>query len=102
MEMNNAVLSRKRNKRNDLSQPDYTYDLISRLSDDELEAIQKAAIVFLNRKAESTSLDDIVPFKPQSEEQLFVRFDHSLAQINPDICEVLEDVVAEMMSEIDR
>ena len=33
--------------RNDLSQLEYTYDLISSLSDDELEAVQKIAIAFL-------------------------------------------------------
>ena len=98
MAMNNAVLSR----RDDLSQLDYTYDLISGLSDDELEAVQKVALVFLNRKAESTRRDTIVPFKPQLEEQLFARIDHSLAQINPNTCEDLENVVAEMMSEIDE
>ena len=97
MPMNNAVLSR----RNDLSQLDYTYDLISGLSDDELEAVQKVAIVFLNRKVEHSSSDVIVPFQPQTEEQLFARLDHSIAQINPDTCEDLEDVVAQMMSEID-
>ena len=45
MAMNQAVIS----KRTDLSQLDYTYDLLSSLSDDELEAVQKVAIVFLNR-----------------------------------------------------
>ena len=35
--------------RNDLSQLEYTYDLISSLSDDELEAVQKIAIAFLTK-----------------------------------------------------
>ena len=38
--------------RNDLSQLEYTYDLISSLSDDELEAVQKIAIAFLNKNRE--------------------------------------------------
>ena len=97
MAMNQAVIS----KRTDLSQLDYTYDLLSSLSDDELEAVQKVAIVFLNRKMETNNSDEITPFQPQTEEQLFARIDHSIAQINPDNCEDLEDVVAEIMSEID-
>ena len=44
---------------------------------------------------------DLTPIQPQTEEQLFARIDHSIAQINPDNCEDLEDVAVEMMSEID-
>ena len=89
-------------KRADLSQLDYTLDLISCLSVDELEAVQKIAIVFLNKKKENKSTDNIVPFQKQTEEDILLRVDHSIAQIDSAYCEDLEDVYKEMMSEIDE
>ena len=53
-------------RRPDLSQLDYTYDLLSGLTDDELEAVQEVAIVFIKRKKESSNTDDIAPFQPQT------------------------------------
>ncbi len=88
-------------RRPDLSQLDYTYDLLSGLTDDELEAVQEVAIVFIKRKKGAASSDSIAPFQPQTEEQLLARIDHSIAQIDPDSCEDLDAVVTEMMSGID-
>ena len=88
-------------RRPDLSQLDYTYDLLSGLTDDELEAVQEVAIVFIKRKKGSDNTDAIAPFQPQTEEQLLARIDHSISQIDPDSCEDLDDVVAEMMPGID-
>ena len=36
-------------KEADLSQLEYTYHLLTRLTDDELRAVQQVAIVFINR-----------------------------------------------------
>ena len=93
---------RMSSKRADLSQLDYTLDLISCLSDDELEAVQKIAIVFINNKKENNSTDNIAPFQKQTEGDLLLRVDHSVAQINSAHCEDLEDVYNEMMSGIDE
>ena len=90
--------------RSGLSQLDYTYDLLSGLSDDELEAVQKVALVFIKRNTEkmaSHSTRDIVPFQPQTEEQLFERIDRSLAQVDAGLCEDLDDVVNEMLAEFE-
>ena len=57
--------------RNDLSQLEYTYDLISSLSDDELEAVQKIAIAFLNKNREldiNNNNQSLKPFMPQTDE----------------------------------
>ena len=88
-------------QRNDLSQLDYTYDLLSSLTDDELRAVQQVATVFINRKHDEIESDVIVPFKPQTEEQLFKRIDRSLKQVDAGLCEDLDDVVAEMLSGIE-
>ena len=87
-------------KREDLSQLDYTYDLLSCLTDDELQAVQQVAIVFINRKNTHNNPDTIAPFQPQTEEQLFKRIDHSLEQVKAGLCEDLDDVYTEMMSGI--
>lgn len=90
--------------RSGLSQLDYTYDLLSGLSDDELEAVQKVALVFIKRNTEkmaSHSTGDLVPFQPQTEEQLFERIDRSLAQVDAGLCEDLDDVVNEMLAEFE-
>ena len=89
-------------RRPDLSQLDYTFDLLSGLTDDELEAVQKVAIVFIKRKKGVQSLDVVNSFQPQTEEQLLARIDHSISQIDPDRCEDLGDVVAEMMRGLDE
>ena len=39
-------------KEADLSQLEYTYHLLTRLTDDELRAVQQVAIVFINRNHE--------------------------------------------------
>lgn len=88
-------------RRGDLSQPDYTYDLLSSLTDDELQAVQQVITVFINRKLDKMESDAIVPFKPQTEEQLFERIDRPLKQVDAGLCEDLDDVVAEMLSGIE-
>ena len=55
-------------RRGDLSQLDYTYDLLSSLTDNELQAVQRVITVFINRKFDKMELNAIVPFKPQTEE----------------------------------
>ena len=91
-------------KRGDLSQLDYTYALLSGLSDDELEAVQAVAIAFLknNNKATSHYKDDtIVPFQAQTEKQLLARIDHSLEQIKLGNYQDSEEFEKELLEEID-
>ena len=90
-------------RRSDLSQLDYTFDLISGLTDDELEAIQAIAIAFLKNGRpiqKSNDNDDITPFQPQTEEQLLARIDRSLAQIEAGMYSDAEDVENELLAEI--
>ncbi|MBQ4514190.1 MAG: hypothetical protein II969_14440 [Anaerolineaceae bacterium] len=83
-------------KEADLSQLEYTYHLLTRLTDDELRAVQQVAIVFINRNHEKENIDTIVPFQPQTESQLLERIDRSLKQVDAGLCEDLDDVIAEM------
>lgn len=92
-------------RRPDLSQLDYTYDLISGLSDDELEAVQSIAMAFIkkNKVSESTSdRQQPVPFQPQTEEQLLARIDHSLSQIESGEYSDAESVEQELLSGINE
>lgn len=43
----------------------------------------------------------VVPFQPQSEDQLLARIDRSIAQINEGMCEDLDKVVDEILLEIE-
>ena len=91
--------------RTGLSQLEYTYDLLTGLSDDELEAVQRVAIVFLKKNREhmiSEKSETVIPFQPQTEEQLLARIDRSIAQIDAGLCEDLDSVVNEMLAEIDQ
>ncbi len=68
--------------RSDYSQLDYMYGLLSELSDEELKAVQTVVIAFINKRVKNRSGSKVTPFQPQTEEQLFNRIDHSLAQID--------------------
>ena len=91
--------------RNDLSQLEYTYDLISCLSDDELEAVQKIAIAFLNKNREldiNNNIQSLKPFLPQTEDQLLKRIDRSVAQADAGMCIDADEVIDEMLAECDN
>ena len=93
-----------RNKKASLSELDYTCDLLTCLSNEELEAVQKIALVFINKNKNTSSAkanDTVIPFQRQTEEQLFARIDRSLMQMREGMGEDLDDVVKEMMSEIE-
>ena len=89
------------NKRTDLSQLDYTYDLISSLTDDELEAVQAIAIAFIKKDRApyiAESRTSIHPFQPQTEEQLLARIDRSLEQISMGLYRDVESVEDELLN----
>ncbi len=92
-------------KRQDLSVLDYTIDLLTVLSDRELEAIQSVAIAFLNSKNDITDETqigaNIVPFTPQTEEQLLTRIDHSIGQIKSGNYQDAEEVENELLTGIE-
>ena len=91
-------------KRAGMSMLDYTYDLLTELSDDELLAVQSVAIAFIKKGAGSnsgSSSGEVRPFQPQTEEQLLARIDHSLSQIGQGLYEDAEDVENEMLTEIE-
>ena len=91
-------------KRTDMSQLEYTYDLLSGLTDDELDAIQAVAIAFLKRDRGTRFVeegDDVVPFQAQTEEQLIARIDHSLEQIKNGQFQDSEEFEKELFAEID-
>ena len=91
--------------RNDLSQLEYKYDLISCISDDELEAVQKIAIAFLNKNREldiNNNIQSLKPFLPQTEDQLLKRIDRSLAQADVGMCIDADEVIDEMLAECDN
>ena len=90
--------------RTDISQLDYTYDLLSGLSEDELEAVQAVAIAFLKKNRENKFVDegdDNIPFRAQTEEQLIARIDHSLEQIKKGQFQDSEEFEKELFAEID-
>ena len=84
---------------------DYTYDLLTELSDEELVAVQNVAIAFIKKgisNAVNNSSGEIRPFQPQTEEQLLDRIDHSLGQIDQGLFEAAEDVENEMLMGIEN
>lgn len=92
-------------KRTGMSMLDYTYDLLTELSDDELVAVQNVAIAFIKKGVGSTvenSSGEVRPFQPQTEEQLLARIDHSLSQIDQGLYEDAEDVENEMLMGIEN
>lgn len=76
--MSNTV---KEIDRTDYSQLDYMYGLLADLSEEELKAVQTIVLAFINKNMASSGSSRISPFQPQTEQQLFNRIDHSLAQI---------------------
>ena len=86
-----------------ISQLDYTLDLVSGLNDEELKAVQSVALVFLrkNNMPDSIASDEPIPFKPQTEKQLLDRIDHSLAQIKSGQVWDAEAVEEEMLKGLD-
>lgn len=91
-------------KRPDISQLDYTFDLISSLTDDELEALQVVAVTFLkNKKSPGKDVESkgTVPFQPQSESQLLKRIDHSISQIKEGQYQEAEVAENEILEEIE-
>ena len=92
-------------KRTDLSQLDYTYDLLSSLTDDELEAVQAVAIAFLKKDRQTRLVDksdSYVPFRAQTEAQLINRIDHSLDQIKQGQYQDAEEFEEELFAELDE
>ena len=92
-------------KRAEMSTLDYTCDLLSELSDDELIAVQSVAIAFIRngiRNSTKNSSEEIRPFQPQTERQLLARIDHSLDQIKQSLYEDAEDVESEMIMGIEK
>ena len=86
-----------------LSMLDITYDLLTRLTDDELNAVQTVARAFIvnNRDYHSDErTESFVPFKAQSEEQLLKRIDHSLKQIEEGNYQDAEEVEEELLAGI--
>ena len=84
-----------------LSMFDYTVDLLTALSDDELEAVQTVAITFLKKNSNMfESVDSVSPFEPQSEEQLLTRIDKSLSQIEEGQFQPSEEVEEELLKEL--
>ena len=100
MAMDAAVVT----KRTDLSQLDYTLDLITSLSDEELRAIQAVAEAFVSKGrtvVTSAEMNVIEPFQPQTEDQLLARIDHSLAQIENGQYSNAENVENELLARFD-
>ena len=88
----------------ELSNLDFTYDLLTSLTDDELEAVQAVAIAFLkkNRQTVTDRLQDTyTPFQAKTEDQLVSRIDHSLEQIKSGNYQDAEDFEKELFAEID-
>ncbi|GEM_PF-1940984 len=90
-----------------LSVLDVTCDLLSGLTDDELNAVQTVARAFIVNNhdykltSESGIKDTVAPFKAQSEAQLLDRIDHSLAQIEEGNYRNSEEVEEELLAGID-
>ena len=86
--------------RADFTQLDYTYGLLSGLTEEELNAVQAVVLAFLNRNMDDSSSLRISPFRPQTEEQLLTRIDHSIAQIDAGLVTDSEEFEKEMLAGI--
>lgn len=84
----------------DYTELDYTYGLLSGLTEEELLAVQTVVIAFLNKKSESTPCLKKEPFRPQTEKQLLNRIDHSIAQIGKGAYTDSEEFEKEMLAGI--
>ena len=80
-------------------QLDYTYGLLSGLTE-ELNAVQAVTIAFLNKNMAGSVSGKISPFRPQTEEQLLARIDHSIAQIEAGLVTDSEKFEEEMLAGI--
>ena len=91
-------------KQSDISQLDYTYNLLTGPTDDELEAVQAVAIAFLKKDRSIKSINkgntDIL-FQAQTEDQLIARIDKSLEQIKEGKFQDADEFVKELYAEID-
>lgn len=60
-------------------------------------------MVFLKNKraGSSNDYDSILPFQPQTADQLFARIDHSIAQIGSYECQDAEEFEDEIFAEIE-
>lgn len=87
-----------------ISQLDYTLDLVSGLSDDELKAVQTVALVFLKKNGikDNIDIENPIPFQPQTEEQLLKRIDHSIEQIESGLVWDAEEVEEELLKGLDE
>ena len=81
-------------------QLDYTYGLLSGLTEEELSAVQAVIIAFLNKNIAGSVSGEISPFRPQTEEQLLARIDHSIAQIETGLVTDSEKFEEEMLAGI--
>ena len=91
-------------KQSDISQLDYTYNLLTGPTDDEWEAVQAVAIAFLKKDRSIKSINkgntDIL-FQAQTEDQLIARIDKSLEQIKEGKFQDADEFVKELYAEID-
>ncbi|MBQ6504612.1 MAG: hypothetical protein IJI57_11940 [Flexilinea sp.] len=85
----------------ELSNLDFTYDLLSSLTDDELEAVQAVAIAFLKKDRQTKLQDMYTPFQAKTEDQLISRIDHSLEQIKSGKYQDAEEFEKELFTEIE-
>ena len=69
---------------------------LRRLTPKQLDVLQAVVDTL-----DSQNTEDVAPFQPQTEAQLFARIDHSLAQIDAGLYEDADDVVDELLAEID-
>ena len=69
---------------------------LRRLTPKQLDVLQAVVDTL-----DSQNTEDVAPFQPQTETQLFARIDHSLAQIEAGLYEDADDVVDELLAEID-
>ena len=73
---------------------DSTVDMLQMLNDNELQAIQSVAKVFIMKP------QVMRPYQPLSEEQLLARVDTALEHISDGLYEDAEDVEKELISEL--
>ncbi len=83
-------------------QLDYIYGLLSGLTEEELYAVQAVIIAFLNKNMVGSVSGKISPFRPQTEEQLLARIDHSIAQIEAGLVTDSEEFEEEMLAGIPK
>lgn len=75
------------------SELDQTIDVLTRMTDEELQTVRKVAIIIMNKKVTDR------PFSPLTEEEFLAHIDEGISELDAGLGEESDSVNAEIAAE---